>query len=67
LIGILGPIARAFVLAVLDTAQEFLLCCPIARQLIRDDDAREILTSFEGIPPATKCLEYSLVAGPFIF
>jgi hypothetical protein len=47
LMGILGSIVETFMLSMLDLAQKFLLCCPIARQFIRDQHAWEVLTAFQ--------------------
>src|SRR6266511_883961 len=45
-------IARAFVLSLLHTGQQLLFGCPIARQLIRDQDRRDVLTPFEQLAEA---------------
>jgi hypothetical protein len=50
LMGILGPIVETFMLSVLHTGQHLLFSCCIARQLIRDQHAWNILIAREQLP-----------------
>jgi hypothetical protein len=50
LMGVLGPIVEAFVLPMLDAAQDVLFRCCVTRQFIGNDDPWDILTPFEELP-----------------
>src|SRR5262245_2102370 len=60
LMRILGPIVQTFVLAVLYTGQQLLFGCCIAAQLIGDQHAWDVLTSFQQL--AKEFLGRSFVA-----
>jgi hypothetical protein len=52
LIAILGTIIQAFVLAMLNPAQDLLLCSSIARKLVANQHAWDLLTALEQLAKA---------------